>query len=144
LIARWIKTVAPDRDHLLRPHEVSELFGGCGEYIVLGSLGARRTFGAALERAHAILAAMGGGDRDGGCLSRAEQTKMEFDVPKALATRQLPPVLVSSIPAGVFPANGCDNTASVAKNPVRRRRAAPFQLSRPAILTKIDANLLHL
>jgi hypothetical protein len=56
LIAQWIRAVAPERDHLLRPHEVSALFGGCGDHIVLGDLGDRQTFGAALERARAIFA----------------------------------------------------------------------------------------
>ena len=63
LVAEWLKATAPDCEHRLGPEEVGALFGGNGDRIVLGDeildlcdpVG-NRTFGAALERARAVLA----------------------------------------------------------------------------------------
>jgi hypothetical protein len=58
LLARWIQSTAPGRDHLIYPDEVAQMFGGRGVFVVLGEwvTARERTFGLALARARAVLA----------------------------------------------------------------------------------------
>jgi hypothetical protein len=53
LVAQWLKATGA-QEYVLHSHEVSTLFGGLGDFIVMEEA---RTFGAALQRARASVSA---------------------------------------------------------------------------------------